>query len=185
MCPPYPLMFLLYFTSLSIWFAPYCLNCRGSLFLQLHPSALTVILWQSAPSRPRWGHLVPWKKPQGDLRAASPPYLLRVAPQVKAPLFHLSGDQGAGVARAVVSAVVSAPASRRGLASRPALAAFGSRAAQSRAVLSSWSFSHETQESGHSTHLLSQPNPSGNGNHSTAFFLKEINSLLISFYFFF
>ena len=112
---------------------------------------------------------------------ASPPYLLRVAPQVKAPLFHLSGDQGAGVARAVVSA----PASRWGLASRSALAAFGSRAAQSRAVLSSWSFSHATQESEHSTHLLSQPNPSGNGNHSTAFFLKERNSLLIYFFFFF
>lgn len=148
--------------------------CQGSLFLQLHPSALTDSLLHLDPvgvtsSPGRSCRVTSGRHPHHSFC-------------VWLPRFHLSGDQGAGVARAVVSA----PASRRGSASRPAPAAFGSRAAPSRAVLFFLELlSRDSGERGHSTHLLSQPSPSGNGNHSTAFFLKERNSLLTSFYFIF
>ena len=155
-----------------------CLNCplAGAAFsfsCSQVPSQM-VILRRSAPSRPCWGHLVPWKKPQGDLQAASPSYVLHVAPQVKAPSFHL----GVGTRVQVLPEQLCPPRPPGGgrlpvpLTGQPL--ALGQPCGGQR--FSSWSFSHETQV-GVGTPPACYPSPTpasiGSDNHSTAFFLKE------------
>lgn len=144
-----------------------------------------VILRRSAPSRPCWGHLIPWKKPQGDLRAASPPYVLRVAPQVQAPLFHL----GAGTRVQVLPEQLCPPRPPGGgllpipLTGWPS--ALGQPCGGQR--FSSWSFSHEARvRVGTPPTCYPSPTPAALVVITTAqlfFSQRNRNSLLTSFYF--
>lgn len=143
-----------------------------------------VILRWSAPSRPCWGHLIPWKKPQGDLRAASPSYVLRVAPQVKAPLFHL----GSGTKVQVLSKQLCPPQPPGG--GRLPVPLTGQPSALGRPCggqcFFSWSFSHETQVRV-GTPLTCYPSPTPAAlvviSQHSFFSQRKRNSLLTSFYF--